>query len=481
MRGIIPEAVPVLFSAELMLKIQNVFTLLFLASSILGCNQIEKIVFGKKRPDHKDLRPCGEFLAELSADYQHGFLAVPEDWDNPDSNKIEVFYYTKLGGTSSDQDNVVFFNGGPTGDSHSSYSVLEPLADERDLDLVFIDQRGTGCSTRYPAVETYPEMARYAKWGSRAIVKDAEAVRAHLFGEESRWKVFGQSYGALIAHRYWQVAPQSVISSHAHGFALMKEYDLWLKERILNQKVAGEEFVKRYPSVNDSMKKIRENLTSLDCLEKETEKLCDDEIMDMFFDYLGWTEHWSGFSYFLETFASALEADKESAKKKLMAHLSGESDDESEYAGIAGLVISTMEMRGTKYTSDTPLDTCTRVLKELESDGHNLSDWLFNECRRNVSWKSTDNKSGSTYSLRNSLEEYIPHDPIPFDDLKDSFSQYQDRPFYLYSGKFDAYVPPATFKEEVEALGELIQYKEFPTTAHGGFYTETEVWENLEK
>src|SRR4051812_9548869 len=68
---------------------------------------------------------CSNFLKDLGRGFRTGYVSVPEDWDNPGSSKtIRVFFYWRpevtRGVGPSPQIPVVFFNGGPGGDSHAS-------------------------------------------------------------------------------------------------------------------------------------------------------------------------------------------------------------------------------------------------------------------------------------------------------------------------------------------------------------------------
>jgi homoserine acetyltransferase len=53
-------------------------------------------------------------------------------------------------------------------------------------------------------------------------------------------------------------------------------------------------------------------------------------------------------------------------------------------------------------------------------------------------------------------------------------------PFYLYSGAKDVFVPIETFQEEIQKLGSRITYREFNASGHEGFYTEKQVWKDLQ-
>ncbi|MBP9709090.1 MAG: alpha/beta fold hydrolase [Oligoflexales bacterium] len=121
---------------------------------------------------------------------QNGIEAYDQD------ELIDVFYYGYISEDKS-QVPIVFFNGGPASSSHSSWENLykDIVADTKQT-YIMIDQRGTGCSTAYPDSSYFDlliDFRTYRYFSSRFIIRDAELVRTKLFGENSKWKIFGQS------------------------------------------------------------------------------------------------------------------------------------------------------------------------------------------------------------------------------------------------------------------------------------------------
>ncbi len=190
-------------------------------------------VDGNTGPDSPS---CKEFIQKLPSDYFHDFVWVSENPNDSDSPKIQIFYY---GNKNTSQTPVVFFNGGPTSNSRGDFQVLRKTQLEHSeyaaIPFVFIDQRGTGCSTPFPRITGLAELPRLALYGSEGIVSDAEVIRKKLLGNRP-WKIFGQSYGGMIVHRYVTQAPESVESASSHGFALTKDALATLTARIASQK-----------------------------------------------------------------------------------------------------------------------------------------------------------------------------------------------------------------------------------------------------
>ena len=80
-----------------------------------------------------------------------GYVRLPQDYDNPESGEIEIYYSaTHNSDGSTRPDPLVYLVGGPgSGGSQllqaSFQTYLHPFAEDRDI--IVIDQRGTGLST----------------------------------------------------------------------------------------------------------------------------------------------------------------------------------------------------------------------------------------------------------------------------------------------------------------------------------------------
>ena len=142
---------------------------------------------------------------------------MPLDYANPDK-KTGVFarIVSAAGKENADLPHMVFFQGGPGSGSP------RPLGNSgwikrvlKEYKLVLLDQRGTGLSTPITAQTmrgfSSPEaQADYLKhFRTDNIVRDAEAIRAQLIGDEP-WSILGQSYGGFCALRYLSAAPEGL-------------------------------------------------------------------------------------------------------------------------------------------------------------------------------------------------------------------------------------------------------------------------------
>src|SRR5438045_916194 len=70
---------------------------------------------------------CSTFVKRLQSEFAtvpgafYDFILAPENPGDPTGKQIKIFYYGRMVKGSTP---VVFFNGGPAGNSHSSYTIL---------------------------------------------------------------------------------------------------------------------------------------------------------------------------------------------------------------------------------------------------------------------------------------------------------------------------------------------------------------------
>lgn len=153
----------------------------------------------------------------------------PLDLDKPDGEQIELFV-TKLKSTSTKpaSDAFTLINGGPGGSSIDLLIQFSPALNTiaRERDIVVLDQRGTGRSSRltcdgiaddpesYNAEEVIervnacldqlPHDPRF--FTTSVAVHDLDALRAALGYQQL--SIYGVSYGTRVALHYMRVYPQ---------------------------------------------------------------------------------------------------------------------------------------------------------------------------------------------------------------------------------------------------------------------------------
>lgn len=428
---------------------------------------------------------CQKFIASLPADVSHGFLEVPENYADPDGLKTKVFYYGRLGRGGMP---VIFFNGGPASSSHDSYKVFEmqreayALAAEKALvstleSFLYIDQRGTGCSSPYPDRDEKDGNAvpRLAYYGTREIVRDAETLRRKLFGEKSRWIVFGQSFGALLAKRYVELAPEGLHAVFAHGYSLTTDLTEWMVERISAQHANVSRYFKENPAVEKRFLAFRRAVGPDVCLRRDGEEICGREITHL-------AKYFTFFSSDMQYLARWLEVLIDENGKLDRARLE-EFAEKHVFSVIwsfhPGDVINWID-RGYDLTmSFWDAYRCAEAFERLRARGKNPDAWPLHEC---MEWRNYPViESGYPEDLAQEHEPIvayfrsIPRDEFTLARFHRAALRHPEIPIYLYAGAKDQVVPSSTFKEEAELLGDRIKFKIFPNSGHEGYHTELEL------
>ncbi len=412
---------------------------------------------------------CAEFIKKLAPEFRHGWVSVPENWEDPKSRDVRVFYYYRMAKEGKDETPVVFFNGGPASDSHGSYQILEKAPASAKHPFVYIDQRGTGCSDSYPSQPVDAENAkRLTRYGTRGIVKDSEAVRKHLFGAQ-KWKVFGQSYGGYIVHRYIEVAPEGVAAAYAHGASLMDDPVAWLTLRIQSQGRVLKDYLKLYPGDDELLKKARAQVPADYCVKDSISEACGADLLDSLTLFLGFRDDWPNLHEWIKAFL-------DDSGKLYTPNL----DDITKYLvlgsyftnGFGANIVSAVDQTNNVPFPPEDFSHCAEVRRRLMKAGEKPDDWAINECRFlaavHVKVEELTIEASKTAS-----------DPQFASDTLKALVANPQIPFYLYSGEKDVFVPVETFSEETELLKGHIIYRNFQESGHEGFYTEPKVWEDL--
>lgn len=148
----------------------------------------------------------------------HTFV-VPLDHSAPDGERIEI-YAREVVASGRENDELpwlLYLQGGPGGRSPRPLgrdSWLTRALD--DYRVLLLDQRGTGRSTpaNRQTLLTRGDAAAQARYLTHfradSIVRDCEAVRRRLLGEDTVWSVLGQSFGGFCAVTYLSFAPQGL-------------------------------------------------------------------------------------------------------------------------------------------------------------------------------------------------------------------------------------------------------------------------------
>ena len=425
--------------------------------------------------------PCTVFKQKIPADWIQDTLEVPENPAQPNGIKIHVFYYGKIKPNTTP---VVFFNGGPGSDSHGSFKSFQNkqymLDPNQDVSMIYIDQRGNGCSDPYPQMKdnriAEPAiLERLANYGSTGIVSDAELIRQKLIGKQP-WIAFGQSYGAYVVHRYAAIAPTSLKSGFAHANTITNEgYDR-IKNRLLSQARVMDIYLKQYPDDQVALETLRNELAPTKCYKDATTnaKYCGFEIIQSLADnFLGFNDQWPQIHAWINIMIQNGLANNDGIQLYLKTFVFApiNSTNSKRWSGtVIGWVDRNIVPEDNFYCQKIRTD----ILKENNID---LSKVLINECMYNLQVpnpKATD----SSLSVQG-----LTQDILSLNSFVSAMTTNSTLQFFWYSGEKDPYVPVENFKDELAAVKNLpnVHYTDFSGTGHDGFYSEPKVWQDLIK
>jgi pimeloyl-ACP methyl ester carboxylesterase len=146
-------------------------------------------------------------------------IDVPLDWNDPAGRQISVHAREVVAAEYADDTKrsaIVWFQGGPGHevafpDQRGSW--LEQLLTR--YRVLLLDQRGTGLSTPLEAralpFSDPAALGDYLRhFRQDSIVRDADRLRATLYGEDADWYVFGQSFGGFCSLTYLSLLPEHI-------------------------------------------------------------------------------------------------------------------------------------------------------------------------------------------------------------------------------------------------------------------------------
>src|SRR5579862_5086197 len=121
-------------------------------------------------------------------------LNVTRAWafDEDHKEKINgVMLHFRVRGDDKANPYLLILHGGPGYSAHMFYPWGPAL--EKNLNVIYLDQRGCGESTRYHSVSPSQTQEALREFAIVNQIKDIEGVREYL--KISRWYVLGHSWG----------------------------------------------------------------------------------------------------------------------------------------------------------------------------------------------------------------------------------------------------------------------------------------------
>jgi len=146
-------------------------------------------------------------------------IDVPLDWSDPAGPQISVHAREVVAAEHADDAKrpaIVWFQGGPGHEvafPEQRGSWLAQLLTR--YRVLLLDQRGTGLSTPLEA-RSLPfsdpvALGDYLRnFRQDSIVRDADRLRATLYGDDTDWYVFGQSFGGFCSLTYLSLLPEHI-------------------------------------------------------------------------------------------------------------------------------------------------------------------------------------------------------------------------------------------------------------------------------
>lgn len=432
---------------------------------------------------------CKIFISKTlpENDWSGGFVQVPEDWKNPDSRTINVFYYhNKI--PNSIKKPIVFFNGGPfTSFQIRMLSLKKQLEsfdkNSRKSTFVMFDQRGVGCSHPTLPQANSIDISQFQNYGSPSIALDAEVIRSKLFGH-TPWKIFAQSYGGPIAARYLKYFPKRIVSMHLYSPAFFNSMSDFFANRIEKSQEVLKKFLEHYNNdvrLSKALDRIASSEANAICvLKDQPEKTaCGHALTDLILTAIGQgmgrsqnsTEVWDGARQALLDLEQAdfTSTENESAKKFYASALGAGAFFHSPSIGI---VFSNWSLEF-PFVNGNLADDCKEAYSKLNSRGVDTSSLPIDECRIITQYIPKDYRE-AIYQQFDKVEnrELNTQESIVVDMNKNSNIK-----IYFYVGELDLIVQPNTLKRFSKV--KSIKYVSFPDAGHAGWLYKKEVWENL--
>jgi pimeloyl-ACP methyl ester carboxylesterase len=211
-------------------------------------------------------------------------IDVPVDWNEPSGPQISVHAREVVAAERADDPKlpaIVWFQGGPGFEiafpDHRGSWLEQLLTRYR---VVLLDQRGTGLSTplearALPFVDPVT-LANYLRnFRQDSIVRDADRLRATLYGEDTDWYVFGQSFGGFCSLTYLSLLPEhlrGVIITG--GFAPVLHETEEICTRLFNHVATrNADYHARFPGDAARVRRIVDHLETRDDLDGYGQRL----------------------------------------------------------------------------------------------------------------------------------------------------------------------------------------------------------------
>lgn len=404
-------------------------------------------------------------------------MDVPLDYSKPNGEKLSMAYWVRPGfSVSIEYPPLLLIHGGPGGGS-ARLASWTAVHNNYPGDIIGIDVRGDGCSS--PLINNLmPE--DYANLRARNIVRDLEVLRVALYGEGTKWRVFGQSRGSVTGHYYLDMFPDAIESLHLHGFSMAKRetMEAYSRTRAFFSARAAYKFVERYPGAGYAINKLKQWLSTenicFDYIIQEDTNLkgtaCGVAVIDtLSFDLVN-QANWSAFNTKLQSLLTGSETNYGLNLSEALKYLKQKLESNTytiAFNYIAGTNAQDMGHPNPEVLSQIILDPYIKDAPVCE--GRYIV---------NVMMPWFQSQYGYMYK---SGADPINHERI-LGFMKDYERRNQSKFIYnLYASENDTVAGPEAYVDEQELFGSYVNYQLLLNSGHDGWITDAKVVENLLK
>lgn len=434
---------------------------------------------------------CKSFIEEIKNDYEFGWIQAnrniyPELNSNLDTlGKVYIFYYfIKRPAAQRLKNPILFLNGGPGFSSHGQQQLLNSatskLLPNSQFDFIFMDQRGSGCSSPYPTGVTLEVIQSLKSWMSDAIVSDAEILRKNLIGQQ-KWKIFGQSFGSYIAFRYIENFPNSLLKVFTHGNAIgITDFERSYN-RIYSQYRVTEMFNKKFPESKKKLSLLKIFLSDpTKCFKNSIRNYCGYEITTHFVYSLGYTKNWSHLNDWLKILVPSNSVSNEGLQSFVNHFITSpafyyqESINPEVYGDQLNLALNLFGLIDWD-TKPLTFTTCSKIIALINKKTKLQPDSLIlNECQAPIQFNYEDKIEPFIRKIEPHLSNHFINTQAVLNNIK-----LQKIPVFSYSGEADCYVPKESFINQNKFFGKYINYTHFLESGHDGYAIEKRIFNDL--
>ncbi len=447
--------------------------LIFLAQSAFGQDQLEVQAINPVTA-----KQCEQLKTQLAANakIKTGILDVPLTYKPQSEKTIPMFYWVREKLQADTQYPPLLLIHGGVGGNSSGLLAWPAIINNYPGDVVSLDLRGEGCSNYFGYNEKY---TAYQSVTIDATIKDLEKLRQHLYSNK-RWRIFGQSRGSAIGHRYLESFPGALESVHVHGLAMMseKDYPQYSIQRSFFNARAGRTFYGMFPQAGKVIDDIRTWLTQepecfsvnyalMDLPVDQQPKVCGADVVDAFSGRLGGFGGWPAFAKSLEALQDATtgQLNKAGARQVLQSAL-----DSSLYIRYMGYILgaNSQEFHAPDMKILNQIENVPEINTAPLSEGRFILKVAFPLYR---AAHGDDVTATHRFYDFGRVQMALYKRKLKNDPLR----------VRVYMSEYDPVAGPEAFKHEQKKLKGLAEFVLIEKSAHDGWKTHADVAEALMK